>query len=181
MNDIGKALKRIRGKKTQSEFAERIGISRSYLGDLENNRKNPSIETLSKIANKLDISLNELLYPSDTDRIKRVINEYTDIPNNDALEKTIAFFERNPMALQHNDEEIFEMYLYFQTAFPDPLEEKSMDALFDMTLSLVEGVTKRVMEIDDKTNVNRLQVSKSVMNQLINRLALANEEENNNE
>lgn len=80
MNDIGKSLKRIRGKETQSEFAERIGISRSYLGDLENNRKNPSVETLSKIANKLDISLNELLYGDIPDKILNFLLVY--IQNN---------------------------------------------------------------------------------------------------
>lgn len=79
MNDIGKALKRIRGKETQSEFAERIGISRSYLGDLENNRKNPSVETLSKIANKLDISLNELLYGTSHEMINKANTYYNEL------------------------------------------------------------------------------------------------------
>ncbi len=46
---------------TQDEFAHEIGISRSYLGDLENNRRNPSSETLKKISKKLGVSLLYLL------------------------------------------------------------------------------------------------------------------------
>lgn len=50
--DIGNAIKSIRidTQLTQDEFANKVGISRSYLGDLENNRKSPSVETLQKLA-----------------------------------------------------------------------------------------------------------------------------------
>lgn len=54
--DIGNAIKsiRIEEQMTQEEFANKAGISRSYLGDLENNRKSPSVETLQKIATALN-------------------------------------------------------------------------------------------------------------------------------
>lgn len=60
---VGENIKNARKKMnmTQDEFAHKIGISRSYLGDLENNRRNPSTETLKKIAKKLDVSLLYLL------------------------------------------------------------------------------------------------------------------------
>lgn len=52
--DIGKKIKELRKSKnlTQEEFSEQIGISRSYLSDLENNRKSPSVETLKQIAER---------------------------------------------------------------------------------------------------------------------------------
>ncbi|PHK90160.1 hypothetical protein CR516_14440, partial [Enterococcus faecium] len=34
-----------------------MNISRSYLGDLENNRRNPSIETIFSLANALNIDI----------------------------------------------------------------------------------------------------------------------------
>ena len=52
--DIGKKIKELRKSKnlTQEEFSEQIGISRSYLSDIENNRKSPSVETLDKLAER---------------------------------------------------------------------------------------------------------------------------------
>ncbi|KAB7520308.1 helix-turn-helix domain-containing protein, partial [Enterococcus faecium] len=46
--NIGKNIRTIRKqqKLTQNELADKMNISRSYLGDLENNRRNPSIETI---------------------------------------------------------------------------------------------------------------------------------------
>jgi len=60
---IGENIKKIRKENglTQAEFSKRIGISRTYLSDLENSRKSPSVETLDKIANKLDVSTTYLL------------------------------------------------------------------------------------------------------------------------
>lgn len=53
---IGEKIKSLRKEKklTQTELAKKANISRSYLGDLERNRYNPSIETLNSIADALD-------------------------------------------------------------------------------------------------------------------------------
>lgn len=61
--EIGENIKNLRKQMnlTQDEFAKKIGISRSYLGDLENNRRNLSTETAKKISKKLGISLLYLL------------------------------------------------------------------------------------------------------------------------
>lgn len=55
---IGTRIKELRleRKMTQKDFAKEIGISRSYLGDLENDRKSPSVETISKLSDKLNVS-----------------------------------------------------------------------------------------------------------------------------
>ena len=60
---IGENIRNLRKSMnmTQDEFAHEIGISRSYLGDLENNRRNPSSETLKRISKKLGVSLLYLL------------------------------------------------------------------------------------------------------------------------
>lgn len=64
--NVGDRLKDIRkkDKKSQEEFAKRIGISRSYLSDLENNRKSPSINTIKEIAEKAGVSTYYLLHGS---------------------------------------------------------------------------------------------------------------------
>ena len=65
---IGENIKRLRADKglTQELFAKETGISRSYLSDLENNRKSPTIETLEKIARKMNTSLKFLIGGSET-------------------------------------------------------------------------------------------------------------------
>jgi len=45
---------------TQEQFAERAAMQRSYLGDLELGRRNPSVRTLVKVANAFGISVPEL-------------------------------------------------------------------------------------------------------------------------
>ena len=65
---IGENIKQLRTNKglTQEGFARETGISRSYLSDLENNRKSPTIETLEKIARKMNTSLKFLIGGSET-------------------------------------------------------------------------------------------------------------------
>ena len=55
---LGENLKKIRNDKheSQTKFAEKLGISRTYLSDLENDRKSPSIDTVTKIAERLNVS-----------------------------------------------------------------------------------------------------------------------------
>lgn len=59
---IGKEIKRKRNVNglTQDELADKIGVSRNYISDLENDRYVPSVKTLSKIANVLQMDLNFL-------------------------------------------------------------------------------------------------------------------------
>lgn len=59
---IGKKIKEFRNLRglTQSELSERANISRSYLGDIEGDRYNPSVETLKCIADALSIHVSEL-------------------------------------------------------------------------------------------------------------------------
>jgi len=60
---IGDNIRTYRKKKqfTQKELGELIGISNTYLSDMEIGRTNPSIKTLKKIAKGLDIHYMELL------------------------------------------------------------------------------------------------------------------------
>ena len=60
---IGENIKQLRTDRglTQKDFAKETGISRSYLSDLENNRKSPTVETLEKVARKMNTSLKFLI------------------------------------------------------------------------------------------------------------------------
>ena len=59
---VGKNIKKIREKRglTQEELALEAGLNRAYVGYIERGRRNPSIETVAKIAKVLEVRLDEL-------------------------------------------------------------------------------------------------------------------------
>lgn len=59
---IGESIKELRARQnlTQAELATKTGISRSYLADVERGRYNPSLDTLSKIADALGTTIDSL-------------------------------------------------------------------------------------------------------------------------
>lgn len=60
MNKI-KRIRKIKGLK-QGELAKAVGISQTYLSELENSRKsNPSKDVLMRIAKSLEVSISELV------------------------------------------------------------------------------------------------------------------------
>lgn len=57
---LGKKIQKARNEKgmTQEELADKVGISRAYMGYIEQGRNAPSLEVLNKIARILKISIN---------------------------------------------------------------------------------------------------------------------------
>lgn len=62
--DIGNAVKQLRLQKglNQTEFAEKCGLSQSYLSSIEKNRKEPTLTILKNIANSLSIPTPVLVF-----------------------------------------------------------------------------------------------------------------------
>jgi transcriptional regulator with XRE-family HTH domain len=60
---FAKNLKKIRKQKglSQEALALLCDIDRTYIGRIENLKRNPSLEVLAKLAKGLDIELSELL------------------------------------------------------------------------------------------------------------------------
>ena len=60
---VGKRLRKLRKQRgwTQIYLAERLGLDRSYLADIERGRRNVSIVNLEIIAKGFDLSLARLL------------------------------------------------------------------------------------------------------------------------
>lgn len=70
-----RALKVVRQyhRLSQSDFADRIGISRSYVNELENGKKEPSIDVLRKYSEFFDIPMSSLLlFAEQSDSGKKV-------------------------------------------------------------------------------------------------------------
>jgi transcriptional regulator with XRE-family HTH domain len=62
--NIGTGIKKVRKNKgfNQQSFAEKVGITQSYLSLIESNSKKPSTEVLEKIANVAGIALPVLFW-----------------------------------------------------------------------------------------------------------------------
>lgn len=59
---LGRKVQRLRKalKLTQEELAEKVNVSRAYMGYIEQGRNAPSLEILEKIAKNLRVKLSDL-------------------------------------------------------------------------------------------------------------------------
>lgn len=77
MRDIGKNIKTIRTQKsmTQDELAEKLFVIRQSVSNYETGRSRPDVQMLMKIAEALEVDMQELLYEpvSAGERKKRVL------------------------------------------------------------------------------------------------------------
>ena len=62
MNTPREKLVKIRKelKWTQEELADKVGISRAYLANIENGKHTPSLKVASKLSSLLNMSMNDL-------------------------------------------------------------------------------------------------------------------------
>lgn len=60
---LGLNLRKLRDEKgwSQEDFADRAGIHRTYVSDIERGRRNPTITVLEKLAKPLGVAPGDLL------------------------------------------------------------------------------------------------------------------------
>ena len=73
-----RALRKKHDKQTQDKFSEAIGISITYLSEIERGIKMPSVNTLIKIINELGISADVLFRDEVIAAKPYVLNEMTE-------------------------------------------------------------------------------------------------------
>ena len=64
MHDIGKSIRMLRetAKETQQELADALGITASHMSLLESGSRNISLDILIMIAEKYDVSLDDIVF-----------------------------------------------------------------------------------------------------------------------
>ena len=151
---IKKAMKN--QKITQKELGKRIEVTENTIQNYVSNRREPNIETIYKIANALNISIEELIidnYKSDyklkheIEICKKAINtfgEYTQldmvIEEMAELTQAISKFKRNKI---HNVEEEIadvEIMLSQLRLMTDLFDIKVIDEIKEEKLKRLEGV-----------------------------------------
>ncbi|WP_066558853.1 helix-turn-helix domain-containing protein [Croceicoccus bisphenolivorans] len=60
---LGKNVRRLREAKgwSQEDYADRAGIHRTYVSDIERGRRNPTVTVVEKLAGPLGVRTGELL------------------------------------------------------------------------------------------------------------------------
>lgn len=60
---LGVNLKKIRVEKkiTQAELAEALSVDKSFVSNIENGKTNPTLSTITNLAESLGVSVGELL------------------------------------------------------------------------------------------------------------------------
>ena len=64
MNQVGNHIKKLRQSKgiTQEELAEHLNVTRQAVSNWETNKTQPDIETLTKLAEYFEVSVEEIIY-----------------------------------------------------------------------------------------------------------------------
>lgn len=67
---------------TQQELAEKVGISVTFLSEIENGRKSMSVDTLIKLSKDLQVSLDTIVFGKDAedDMQKDVVSMMSTLP-----------------------------------------------------------------------------------------------------
>jgi transcriptional regulator with XRE-family HTH domain len=92
---LGKRLKGLREKRTQQYIADRVGVSRASYCHYENDHVQPDIETLHRLADIYQVSVDYLVgrardeRAQETERIlhELIVKYNIDVTNNDSREK----------------------------------------------------------------------------------------------
>ena len=73
---IGRKIRMLReaSKATQAQFAERLGVSPSYLNQIENNQRSVSAAVLVALAEKFDLNISDLVL-GESDRLLSAVRE----------------------------------------------------------------------------------------------------------
>lgn len=74
--------KRLENNMTQEQLAEAVDISAVYVGQIERGDRHMTIDTLVKIANVLQVSIEELLKDSTRENINARIGEIINLTKN---------------------------------------------------------------------------------------------------
>ena len=97
--DIGEKLKSLRKAKEISVYklSQLSGVSETHIRDLERGVRNPSFDTLNRIAAQLGISLSELINESDEisflNKREKELLEYFRLLSNDKADGLLYFLK----------------------------------------------------------------------------------------
>lgn len=120
MNTLGTNIKEARKKAglTQMELAKLTNLSRSYIGDIEKDRYNPSLATLKAIANALNQPLDTILTDNDINNNEQTLTSRDEKDIKKKLDEALAsidsealMFDGEPVEMDTETKELLKASL----------------------------------------------------------------------
>lgn len=120
MNTLGTNIKEARKKAglTQMELAKLTNLSRSYIGDIEKDRYNPSLATLKAIANALNQPLDTILTDNDINNNEPTLTSRDEKDIKKKLDEALAsidsealMFDGEPVEMDEETKELLKASL----------------------------------------------------------------------
>jgi transcriptional regulator with XRE-family HTH domain len=118
-----KALRKQRGI-TQTQIAEELGIRQNTYSDYENDKTQPSIESIVKICKLLDVPADVLFYDEvneDTNSISNAVSQYLQ-DRGRLIDKIKKYHDAPNDELRHDIKELFQMLSYWNEEFKKDTE-----------------------------------------------------------
>jgi CheY-like chemotaxis protein len=141
---LGMAIKTQRASLgiSQEELAHRAGLHRTYISDLERGARNPSIESIEKVAGALQISVSKLFESVGNGGGSHQMVEILLVQDNPRdVDLTVSAFEKanitNPLNVARDGEQAFD--LAFANASRDKLR-RTLLILLDLNLPKGSGL-----------------------------------------
>lgn len=113
-----KSLRKQRGI-TQTQIADELGIRQNTYSDYENDKTQPSIESIVRICKILDVPADILFYEDsneDSSSISNAVSQYLQ-DRNRLINKIKKHHESATEELKHDIEELFQMLSYWLEVF----------------------------------------------------------------
>jgi len=141
---LGMAIKTQRASLgiSQEELAHRAGLHRTYVSDLERGARNPSIESIEKLAGALQVSVSNLFEGAENGSSSRQMEEILLVQDNPRdVDLTIRAFKKanitNPLKVAREGEEALD--LVFADANRGDLR-RTLLILLDLNLPKISGL-----------------------------------------
>ncbi|MGG5461200.1 helix-turn-helix domain-containing protein [Clostridium sp. B9] len=154
---IGHRLQQLRKKRklTQKVLAERAGISRSYLADIEHNRYNPSLGTIEALTSALKLDMKSFF----DDTI--LADSYYLKPLNEETEEVEELSDNEIEELSENNIVEKEISRPLNTSCLSEKELRDIKDDLDIALSHLDDLEKDLMFDEDVMDLETRQILKT--------------------